>query len=265
MFHLLIFMEKGGIGMRKNINKLDLSIILPTYNERKNILDLILNIKEELNGKPITYECIVVDDDSPDGTYEAVRNRFKQEKEIKVTNRKKDPGLGQSILEGLKQAKGENIVVMDTDFNHDPKMIWQMYHLLKFYDVVIGSRFVYSGGMEDRLRNKFSFLYNLFVRVLLGTHIQDNLSGYFATNMKILKPFLKKEIFSGYGEYFLRLLYRMTLNKTRIIEVPVYYLLRRHGVSKSYLYKMILTYTKTILLELRWEAKRKSLGALFNR
>jgi len=245
---------------------MNLSILLPTYNESKNIIDLLNEINRHLKNKKISFECIVVDDDSPDDTYELVLNKSKNDHKIAPILRKKDHGLARSILEGIKNAKGENILVMDSDFNHDPKMIWQMYCLLEFYDLVVGSRFVYSGGMEDTMRNKLSYLFNLIIRIILGTHIQDNLSGFFIIKKKLLLPFANKKIFTGYGEYFIKLLYRAKITKYRIIEVPVYYNLRRHGQSKSNFLKMFITYSKTVLEELIYEVQRtKSLKSIFNR
>ena len=213
----------------------DLSIILPTYNERKNIILLIKKIVKQLKDKPLSYEILVVDDDSPDKTWEIVNQyALKSLKTpispicIEVLRRLTDHGLAASILEGIQNAKGQNILVMDSDFNHDPKMIWQMYRLLEFYDFIVGSRFVSNGGMEDRNREKASFIFNLFIRILLGTHIQDNLSGFFVMKKEKLLPFANKEIFIGYGEYFIRLLYRARHANYKILEVPVFYKLRPH-------------------------------------
>jgi len=252
--------------MKKRSNRYDLSIILPTYNEANNIVDLIREIFRCLGRKGLKFEVIVVDDDSADGTYDLVVRKYKNRGSVRAFIRKRDHGLARSILLGIKKAKGKTVLVMDSDFNHNPAMIWQMYKFLSFYDVVIGSRFVYSGGMEDALRNKFSFLYNLLVRILLGTHIQDNLSGFFAIKKNRLLPFSKKSIFSGYGEYFIRFLFRVKAAKYKIIEVPVYYQLRRHGTSKSNFIKMLVGYTMVVFGELVNEVKRKkSITAIFDR
>ncbi|PJF45261.1 MAG: dolichol-phosphate mannosyltransferase, partial [Candidatus Thermofonsia Clade 3 bacterium] len=78
---------------------------------------------------------------------------------VRLFVRTQDKGLAQSIRDGLLLAHGRTLVVMDTDFNHDPAMIPQMVDLLRYYDLVIGSRFVMRGGMEDRLRYHLSQLY----------------------------------------------------------------------------------------------------------
>ena len=86
---------------------------------------------------------------------------------LRLFVRTEDKGLAKSIRDGLIIAQGQTLVVMDTDFNHDPAMIPQMVDLLRYYDLVIGSRFVMRGGMEDRLRYHFSHaLQRLYPRPL---------------------------------------------------------------------------------------------------
>jgi hypothetical protein len=120
---------------------------------------------------------------------------------VRLVVRTQDKGLANSIRDGLILAQGRTLVVMDTDFNHDPAMIPQMVDLLRYYDLVIGSRFVMRGGMEDRLRYHFSQLYNVFIRALFQTQIQDNLSGYFAIRRErlyALAPLSVQENFTSW-------------------------------------------------------------------
>ena len=158
-------------------------------------------------------------------------------------------GLAASIRDGLILAQGQTLVVMDTDFNHDPAMIPQMVDLLRHYDLVIGSRFVMRGGMEDRLRYHFSQLYNVFIRALFHTQIQDNLSGFFAVRrdrLFSLAPLFPR-IFYGYGDYFIRLLLVAWRSDWKILEVPVFYILRRHGTSKTGFWSVFKKYTAAVL------------------
>jgi dolichol-phosphate mannosyltransferase len=172
---------------------------------------------------------------------------------IQLFVRADERGLATAIKFGLRQATGDVVVVMDTDFNHDPRMIPQMVKFLEYYDVIIGSRFVMGGGMEDHARYNYSFLYNLFVRVTLRTQIQDNLSGFFAMSRDKLMLLDLDRIFGGYGEYFIRLLFVSWRKGFRLLEVPVFYVLRRHGTSKSQFFKMLRDYTRCVLsLRLRW-------------
>ncbi len=237
------------------------SVVLPTFNERDNICDLVDAICVQLASAGYRFEILVVDDSSPDGTAEVVRSRYQlpandsgpisgyPDGSLRLFVRTQDKGLAASIRDGLILAQGQTLVVMDTDFNHDPAMIPQMVDMLRYYDLVIGSRFVMRGGMEDRLRYTFSQLYNIFIRALFHTQIQDNLSGFFAVRrdrLFSLAP-LFAAIFYGYGDYFIRLLLLAWRSDWRILEVPVFYILRRHGASKTGFWTIFKQYTAAVL------------------
>jgi dolichol-phosphate mannosyltransferase len=227
---------------------LKVSIILPTYCERGNIGDLIDAIEAVSLPNPWETEIIVVDDNSPDGTAELVQKRQTQAPvDIHCFIRTDERGLATAIRFGIQHCTGDVIVVMDTDFNHDPQMIPQMVKLLEFYDLVIGSRFVMGGGMEDRQRYFYSLVYNLFVRMTLRLQIQDNLSGFFAIRREKLLAMNQTKIFRGYGEYFIRLLFAARRSGYHMLEVPVFYILRRHGESKSRFWSMVRDYTGCVL------------------
>jgi dolichol-phosphate mannosyltransferase len=235
---------------------IDVSIVLPTYNERENICDLIDAIQAQLAASGWRGEILVVDDNSPDGTADVVRTRYllpaaadAAPSQVRLVVRTRNKGLAPSIRDGLEQAQGRTVVVMDTDFNHDPAMIPQMVDLLRYYDLVIGSRFVMRGGMEDRFRYRASFLYNMFIRFLFHTQIQDNLSGFFAVRRERLFEVhpLFDRIFYGYGDYFIRLLLVAWRSNWRILEVPVFYILRRHGSSKTGFWSVLREYTVAVL------------------
>jgi dolichol-phosphate mannosyltransferase len=242
---------------------LTVSVVLPTYNERDNIVDLIEAIQRELEPQGTSYEVLVVDDNSPDGTAQAACERFGlapaggnewqgalgQFGGVRVVVRTTDKGLAKAIRHGLEAARGRTLVVMDTDFNHDPAMIPQMVDLLRYYDLIIGSRFVMRGGMEDSLRYALSFAYNIFLRALFRTQIQDNLSGFFAVRQEQLfqlAPIFDK-IFYGYGDYFIRLLLVAWRRDWKILEVPVFYILRRHGDSKTGFWRIFRDYTSAVI------------------
>ncbi len=222
------------------------SIILPTYNERDNIVDLIHSILEHVGSAGLDYEIVVVDDSSPDGTAMAVRERFGDNPRVRVIVRT-ERGLATAIKHGILNSFGEIIVVMDTDFNHDPKMIPQMVKFLEYYDIIIGSRFVMAGGMEDRTRYFLSFLYNLFIRLLFRTQVQDNLSGFFSIYREKLMEMDLDHIFYGYGDYFIRLLITAWRKNLNMLEVPVFYRLRLHGHSKTQAIRVFWQYTRSVL------------------
>jgi dolichol-phosphate mannosyltransferase len=221
-----------------------LSVVLPTYNERENVVPLLEELLR-LGGPDV--EIVVVDDDSPDGTAEAVTQRFAGEPRVRVAVRKADRGLAKSIRRGIEEARGDAVLVMDTDFNHDPEMVPLMRDLLGYFDVVVGSRFIVGGGMEDVFRYYCSWLYNIGVRAALGTRVQDNLSGFFAMRRDQLRELDWDNVFHGYGDYFFRLLHEATGLGMSMIEVPVFYRLRAGGESKTRYVKVLTDYTTALL------------------
>jgi dolichol-phosphate mannosyltransferase len=227
---------------------MDISVILPTYCERENIGNLIAAIETSLLPLGGEVEILVVDDNSPDGTADVVRAHAPRPGvAVRCLVREQERGLATAIRHGVRQARGERIVVMDTDFNHSPSNLPQMVALLDEYDLVTGSRFVRGGGMEDRKRYAFSLVYNWFIQLVLWHGIRDSLSGFFAMRRAALLALDLENIFRGYGEYFIRLTYLAFRRKMRIVEVPVFYTLRQHGSSKSNFQSMLRDYTATTL------------------
>ena len=173
---------------------LSLSIVLPTYNEKENIVNLInqiLEISKDIENK----EIIVVDDNSSDGTYLSCKVAFEKNDVVKLILRKNNKGLANSIGDGIKFSKGQNIIIMDTDLTHDPKLIPKLIYLIQKFDVVSCSRFCAGGLMENRPHYYLSFSFNLLLRIILKTQIQDNLGGFFCINKKVLDSLPHEKIF----------------------------------------------------------------------
>jgi dolichol-phosphate mannosyltransferase len=139
---------------------------------------------------------------------------------------------------------------MDTDFNHDPAILPQMIKFLEYYDIIIGSRFVMAGGMEDRFRQFSSRIYNYTIRILFRTPVHDNLSGFFSIYRNKLMSMDLDQIYYGYGDYFIRLLMVAHNRGYNMLEIPVFYRLRMHGHSKTQFLSIFTQYT-TALLTLR--------------
>ena len=230
------------------------SVILPTYNEAGNIVALV---EEILRYFPpdVEPEILVVDDDSPDKTCDVASKAFDRDARVRVILRTEDRGLARSIRAGIERATGEFIIVMDTDFVHDPAEIPRMLHIARIYDIVSGSRFCAGGNMQDRTHYLASLAYNWMLRVLLRTQIQDNLGGYFVMKRAKLVSLPLNEIFHGYGEYFFRLLYFAQRRGLKIVEIPASYRLRTYGASKSSFLSMFFSYSRAAIL-LRMRGKR---------
>jgi dolichol-phosphate mannosyltransferase len=227
---------------------MDVSIILPTFCEKDNICRLIDALQEQVTQFAWQTEILVVDDNSPDGTAEAVRQQpSRPGATVSCLVRTQERGLATAISHGIQHAQGERLLVMDTDFNHSPDNITRMLELLGGCDIVIGSRFVRGGGMEDRSRYVFSLVYNLFIRAVLWHGVRDSLSGFFAVRRSVLMSLPMEAIFLGYGEYFIRLTYTAHQRGMHLCEIPVFYNLRQSGTSKSRFGAMLRDYTACVL------------------
>ena len=231
-----------------------LSVILPTYNESGNIAKLISAINNQEDLTRYKKEFIVIDDNSPDGTANEVKKLCQKNFPVKLIIRKKEKGLATAILSGIRQATGEIIVLMDTDFNHRPKDIIRLLEPIKKQqaDLVIGSRYIPGGGMHQTEASRWQYVLskwgNYFVnRIWLNLPVHESLSGFIVVKRAVLNKLPVKSIFRGYGEYCIRLLYYACRKGFKIKEVPVMYGLRKYGVSKSSLKRMVYFYAKTAL------------------
>lgn len=224
--------------------KAKISIVIPTYNEKGNILRLLSILKTQAKKQEkYLFEAVVVDDNSPDGTAAEIKKQFRPPF-VTLIVRKKKKGLGTAIKEGILASSGEIIVGMDADLNHDPKVLPKIVSGLSYSDLVIGSRFIKGGGMEDKKRYYLTFVFNLILKHLFGFDSTDNLSGYYAIKRIKLKKLGLNKIYYGYGDYHLRLVFYAKKKGYKLSEVPVFYQKRRYGESKSNLLKLVFTYLK---------------------
>ena len=216
------------------------SIILPTYNEAENIVPLVREILAVLAERDT--EVVVVDDNSPDGTHARLGEAFKGDSRVLALSRTKDPGLANSIRAGIEASSGETLVIMDSDSTHNPADIPRLLHVGEIYDIASASRFAPGGNMESQQHYMASFAYNLFLRVILRTQIQDNLGGFFTIRRNKMNALDSDKIFRGYGEYFFCLLHEAQKKNYSIVEIPSYYRTRIKGQSKSKFFKLFFQY-----------------------
>ncbi len=211
------------------------SVILPTYNERENIGPLIERIFALLSDET---EVIVVDDNSPDGTWQVVKELQAKFPNLVLILRKDKPGLVASLREGIKNARGEIIVWMDADGAMPPEKIHELIDgLAQGYDLTAGSRFIPGGGVElitgspDSMTAFFlSLLLNRWCQLWLGRDFKDYTSGFIATR----KPVLEKLCLRGeYGEYFIGLIHEARHRGYRWLEIPYINRPRKSGQSKT--------------------------------
>jgi dolichol-phosphate mannosyltransferase len=225
------------------------SIILPCYNEKENLPLLITKIKFYLRKKK--FKIYIIDDHSNDGTEKIIKKKFKYDKRILFTARTKYPrSLGQSVGEGILMSKSDKIIVMDTDFNHNPKYLLTLInqHEQFNYSLICGSRFLNTKLNKLKSRYIISRIYNLIMKPLMRSKISDNLSGFFFIDRKIVNKNLFNKIFYGYGDYYIRLLhYMQKKNNFNIKEVSIVYDERKFGLSKTKFINVFLKYTFEII------------------
>jgi dolichol-phosphate mannosyltransferase len=225
-----------------------ISVVLPTYNEREGIAELVTEILAVAGQARLEVEVLVVDDDSPDGTAAHVREVFRTEPGVRVHVRRGERGLATAIRRGIVESRGETIVIMDSDGNHDPVLVPLMVRCAEEFDVVIGSRYVLGGGMlSSAFRYWGSYAFNILIRVGLGLRIHDNLSGYLAFRRPVLDRLDPDTIFYGYGDYAIRFLRQVVQRGGRVLEIPTVYRFRKGGESKTRFFAYFWTYLASVI------------------
>ncbi len=236
------------------------SIILPTYNESRSILNLIKDIHKEIKEYP--HEIVVMDDNSPDGTFELVNKAGLGY--VRCFKRTSDRGLGQSIKDGILESKGDIVVIMDSDYNHNPQFLPFFIQSLSDFDVIMGSRFLYGGRGSNPRRHLLSWAFNIFIRALTDGRITDSLFGYVAIRREKLMEMDFDKIFFGFGEYGIRLTYWCQKYGHQILQVPTVIGDRIAGTAHGEVLKVFYTYT-FCALKLVWRYGRINLKTDFNK
>ncbi|AFZ70153.1 putative membrane protein [Caldisphaera lagunensis DSM 15908] len=213
------------------MNNDKVSIIIPTYNEAENIGNLIRNIESELSNHVNDYEIVVVDDNSPDKTYEIVDKISKNDNHVKLILRKEKKGLSSAIFDGIKKSSGNIIVVMDADYQHPPEKIPKLIESLKNYDVAVASRYTKGGKTEgfSFYRKIVSKGATLLAKILVPevNKTSDPMSGFFAFRKDSVN--LNKLNVIGYKILF-EILYKNP--NLKVIDVPYTFKKRSKGKSK---------------------------------
>jgi dolichol-phosphate mannosyltransferase len=205
-----------------------ISVIIPSYNERENIVGAITRIEETLGDRLL--ELIVVDDDSPDGTWEVVSNLG--HKRVKLIRRIGEKGLASAIAMGVDKSQGEIVAWLDCDLGVPPEILGELVKHLEQNDVAIASRFVEGGQDLRAVWIVFcSYLVNRFAQLLLGSNIKDYTSGVIALNRGVLKEVSIDP--RGFGEYFIKFVVDCTEKNFSIVEIGYCYRNRAAGYSKS--------------------------------
>ena len=210
----------------------ELTIVVPTFNERDNVELLIARLDAALRG--IEWEVLYVDDDSPDGTAAKVRELAQTDPRIRCLQRIGRRGLSTAVIEGMLASSAPYLAVIDADLQHDESLLPHMLAAIKAedLDVVIGSRHVAGGGVGDwdRRRVTISGFAARLARLIIAAELTDPMSGFFMLSRPAFERAVRR--LSGQGFKILLDLFASTPVTYRFKEIPYVFSQRQHGESK---------------------------------
>jgi len=208
-------------------------IISPTYNERKNIKQLV----DMVIGENPELHLLIVDDNSPDGTGEKVKKLQTEYKNLFLETRPKKSGLGTAYIFGFKWAlekKYDNIIQMDADLSHNPKDLPRMVDNLQRYDLIIGSRYINGISVVNWPLRRLMLSYgaNAYSRVITGMPIMDGTGGFKAWKSSVLSSIDLDSVKSQGYSFQIEMNFRAWVKKFNIKEIPIIFSDRTIGQSK---------------------------------
>lgn len=230
-------------------------IIIPTYNEATNIEAII----KQIFALPLDVDILVVDDSSPDGTYKIVQKlieKFRDKLYLLINKDKK--GLANAYIKGFKYALNLNksydyFVEMDADFSHNPKYIKSFLNYILDFDIVIGSRYIKGGRVNNwSLQRKIiSYFGNIYAQAVLGIDIKDTTSGFKCFKREVLESIdLSSIITDGYA-FQIEMNYKAYLKGYKIKEIPIAFIDRVVGDSKMSSRIFFEAFFKILLLRIK--------------
>lgn len=233
-------------------------IIIPTYNESENIVNLIRRINS-LAVDGFKIDMLIVDDNSIDGTSKLVKE-LKLEN-VKVIDREKKMGLGTAYICGFKYAIENNfdhVFEMDADFSHDPDSISDFLKHAKDYDLIIGSRYIQGIAVVNwpLSRLMISLGASIYTRIITFLPVKDVTAGFMCYKVSSLKQIHLDSVRSNGYSFQIEMKFRMWKKKFKILEIPIVFIDRRAGVSKM---------SKKIVYEASFMVWKLKFMSLFNK
>lgn len=206
------------------------TIVIPTYNERENLPLVVAQVREALGARR-DWEIVVVDDDSPDRTWEVAESLGRADPRVRLYRRLDRRGLSSAIVDGLSQGAGERLLVVDADLQHDVRAVPRLLAALDDHDLAVATRYAGGGGTGDWGwgRRWASRLATGAARALLRIRASDPMSGFFAIRRTVFEDLAGRLDPRGY-KILMELLYHH--GPERVAEVPYTFGLRQHGESK---------------------------------
>jgi len=227
-------------------------VMIPTYNEKENIkilIDKILALKIK------NLHIVVADDNSPDGTWKIVQDISKKKKNVHLLLRKNDKGRGSGGRDGFifcLKNKADIIVEMDADMSHDPKYIPLMIKELENADIVLGSRRLKGSKEVGRglIRPFITWGANLYITLMLGIKVKDCNSGFRCFKRNVLEKIKVEKLQSKGPSIVQEVLFKASLNKFKIKEIPITFINRTKGKSKLGIKELAAGYYMVLKLKL---------------
>ncbi|WBW71103.1 dolichyl-phosphate beta-D-mannosyltransferase catalytic subunit Dpm1 [Schizosaccharomyces osmophilus] len=213
------------------------SVLLPTYNEKRNLPIITYLIARTFEQANLSWEIVVIDDASPDGTQEVAKElqSIYGEDKILLKPRAGKLGLGTAYIHGLKSATGDYVIIMDADFSHHPKYLPEFIKLQKEgnYDIVLGTRYAKDGGVYgwNLKRKLISRGANLLASTVLGTGVSDVTGSFRLYKKQVLETLMKEVTSKGYV-FQMEMIARARQHNYSIGEVPIAFVDRLYGESK---------------------------------
>ncbi len=230
------------------------SVIIPVFNESRNIPILVEQIDVVLKSFGVGYEILMVNDQGTDNSYEVLELLRKQYLSLCPIYRQSSSGAGYALREGFQQAKGTIIITMDGDLSHDPKDIPILIQGLDEADMVCGSRYTKGGRAQlSFIRCLASQTFNWLIRQAIGIPIKDVTSNFRVFRREIIEKIVLQR---GQLGVAIEIVIQAYLSGFSITERPINYRLRLHGISHSS-FKQWLDYLKAFIdgAIMRWSKK----------
>ena len=234
-------------------------VIIPTYKERENIEAIVKSI----SSLPIVFDILIIDDNSPDGTADIVKNLQKSFLNLNLVERPGKMGLGTAYIAGFKWAleKGYNYIYeMDADFSHDPRDLVKLYKACSEdgADLAIGSRYISGVNVVNwpLSRVLMSYVASIYVRMITGMRIMDTTAGFKCYRKEVLQNIRLDKVKSiGYG-FQIEMKFKTWKLGYKIVEVPIIFTDRKLGASKM---------SGGIFNEALWGVLRMKLRSIFTK
>jgi dolichol-phosphate mannosyltransferase len=213
-------------------------VVIPTYNEAENVEAILRATTRELDAlAPDDYRILVVDDNSPDGTGEIADSLALDLPAVEVIHRHGKAGLGQAYLAGFGRALSEGaqfVFEMDADFSHHPTYLRHLLKAADNADLVLGSRYVRGGGIENWgvARRAISYGGGIYARAVLGVGIHDLTGGFKCIRREVLEAIELESVRAEGYVFQIEVTYRALLAGFRVREVPIIFRDRTAGTSK---------------------------------